>query len=94
MNARPMFLTGWRRVLVRLDLHPVEAIALAAILIVVIGALLLSVVARSVAGPIDCPPPSEHQVLVWAWTTDGAASCQYIDRSPVRETRRRITKNT
>jgi hypothetical protein len=80
MNARPMFLTGWRRLLVRLELHPVEAIALGAILIVIIGALLLSIVARSVAGPMDCAPPDDDQVLVWAWVK-GAPSCQYITRS-------------
>ena len=79
MNARPMFLTGWRRILVRLDLHPVEAIALAVLLIVVIGALLLSVAARSMAGPVDCAPPDEDQVLVWYWSRDSPV-CQYISR--------------
>jgi hypothetical protein len=79
MNARPVFLTGWRRLLVRLELHPAEAIALAAVLIYIIGALLLSVAARSMAGPVDCAPPDEDQVLVWYWSRDSPV-CQYISR--------------
>ncbi len=93
MVNRPLFLRGLRRFAVRFDVNVVEVIGT-----VVLLALMLAIgITMALAAPrqaVDCPPPSEHQVLVWAWTTDGAASCQYIDRSPVRETRRRITKNT
>jgi hypothetical protein len=82
-----------RRFAVRFDVNVVEVIGT-----VVLLALMLAIgITMALAAPrqaVDCPPPSEHQVLVWAWTTDGAASCQYIDRSPVRETRQRLTKST
>ena len=77
---RPIFLVGWRRLLVQFDIHAAEAIAVIGLLAVIIGALLLSVIAGARANALDCPPPGEHQVLVWSWAK-GAASCQYIDRS-------------
>lgn len=80
MVNRPLFLRGLRRFAVRFDVDVVEVIGT-----VVLLALMLAIgITMALAAPrqaVDCPPPSEHQVLVWAWTTDGAASCQYIDRS-------------
>ncbi len=78
MMARPIFLRGMRRLLVRLDVNAFEAAVL--VLFCVVAVLFF---ARHVgaAPDIACDAPTEHQVLVWTWRDDGAASCQYVERA-------------
>lgn len=75
MNRRPIFLRGLRRIAVGLDVNLFEAV----ILIVFAAIVLMAVTYRAWAGSpaVECAPPNEGQVLVWAWRDDGAASCQY-----------------
>lgn len=77
MLNRPLFLRGLRRFAVRFEVNTVEVIGT-----VVLLAMMLAIgITMALAGQrqvVDCPPPSERQVLVWAWTHDGAASCQYV----------------
>lgn len=93
MLNRPLFFRGLRGFSFRFEVNPVEVIGT-----VVLLAMMLAIgITMALAGQrqvVDCSPPSERQVLVWAWTTDGAPSCQYIDRTHVPETRSRSTKRT
>ncbi len=79
-SRRPMFLRGLRRFLVRFDMNAVE-VAGVVVLLLLVAAIGVSMLFARTPAPISCPPPADHQVLTWAWV-QGAASCQYMDRSP------------
>jgi len=81
MIDRPIFVQGWwRRLLIRLELHPAEAIAIAGIaIVVVVAATLNAVVARAGTHEALCAPPDDTQVLVWYRSRDSPV-CQYIER--------------
>ncbi len=80
-SRRPMFLRGLRRFLVRFDMNAVE-VAGVVVLLLLVAAIGVSMLFARTPAPISCPPPADHQVLTWAWVK-GAASCQYMDRSPL-----------